>query len=170
MVNLIAKSPCANLLPRTIGTVTATEVEPGPVTLIQPRRGAPDLNLPAPNRMSGKDGARLLWFGRGQYLLMGAAPDAELAKHAALVDQSDGWAWVRLDGAGAEDVLARMIPLDLRPQTFKRGHTARTEIAHMSGSITRLGDASLLICVFRSMANTLVHDLTVAMKAVAARR
>lgn len=169
MAELIARSPCAGLLPCSIGRAAATEVDPGQVTLIQPLKSARIADLPAPNRTADRGGARLLWFGHGQYLLMGGAPDTALTGRAALTDQSDGWAWVRLDGADAEAVLARLIPLDLRAGRFPPGHTARTEIAHMPGSVTRLGDGGLLLGVFRSMAATLVHDLKTAMRAVAAR-
>ena len=96
-------------------------------------------------------------------------PDPTLAGHAAMVDQSDGWAVLRLEGAGAAEVLARLVPLDLRAPQFRRGHTARTELQHMMASLTRLGPDAFLIMVFRSMARTLVHDLTSAMEAVAAR-
>lgn len=173
MVELIARSPCKDLLPITIGTVTATEVDPGPATLILPRGKGPKtvngLEPPAPGRMTARGAARLLWFGHGQYLLLGEAPDPGLSADAALVDHSDAWAMVRLDGAGAEAVLARLIPLDLRASAFPPGHTARTEIAHMAGSVTRLGGGAFLLCVFRSMAATLVHDLQTAMQALDAR-
>ena len=169
MVDLIAKSPCAGLLPLTHGTVTATEVDPGPVTLIQPLRGADLSGLPGPNETIAQKGARLIWFGRGHVLLIGGAPDPALAQTAALVDQSDAYAWVRVDGAGAADVLARLIPLDLRAAAFPPGATARTDISHMAGSVTRLEDGGFLLAVFRSMAATLVHDLKTAMQALAAR-
>ena len=76
---------------------------------------------------------------------------------------------VRLEGGAAEDVLARLVPVDLRQSGFKRGHTLRTMLQHMSVSITRISDEAFLILAFRSMAGTLVHDLETAMKGVAAR-
>ena len=88
---------------------------------------------------------------------------------AALVDQSDAWAVVRLEGEGAEDVLARLVPVDLRLVSFPMGATARSKIGHMSGSVTRVGEDAFWLMVFRSMAETLVHDLKSAMEAVAAR-
>lgn len=180
MAELIARSPCAGLLPLQIGTLTATELPQMSLTVLAARKGAESalsealksahgMALPAVMRATGKDGARALWFGQGQVLLMGPAPDPALARHAALTDQSDGWAVIRLSGAGAEAALARLTPLDMRRQVFKRGHTARTELAHMMGSLTRLGDDDFLLLVFRSMAATLVHDLQTAMQGVTAR-
>ena len=87
-----------------------------------------------------------------------------------MTDQSDGWAVMRLEGAGARDVLARLCPLDLRAPVFKRGHTARSLLGHMNASITRVGVNAFEIMVFRSMANTAVHELNEAMKSVAAQK
>ncbi|WP_299782572.1 sarcosine oxidase subunit gamma [uncultured Roseobacter sp.] len=180
MVDLLAKSPCAGLLPITIGAVSVTEIDLGHLTSIAPYRGmtvtasdaftaAHDMSYPAANRATGKEGARALWFGRDMVLLAGPPPDPTLAGTAALTDQSDAWASVTVTGEGAEEVLARLVPIDLRAAHFKRGHTARTLIMHMNGSVTRTGADSFLILVFRAMAGTLVHDLKQAMEAVAAR-
>jgi sarcosine oxidase subunit gamma len=125
--------------------------------------------LPAPNRATGKDGARALWFGRDMALLMGPVPDPALVRYAALTDQSDAWAVVQLEGKGARDVLARLTPLDLRPDVFETGHTARSDLQHMMVSITRVGEEAYMIMVFRGFAETLVHDLKTAMQGVAAR-
>lgn len=181
MVKLMPKSPCDGLLPLTIGTLTASAPDPGVLTSLAPFKGrkaalsdalqsAHGMALPKPNRATGKQGARALWFGQGTALLMGPQPDEALAHHAALTDQSDAWAVVRLDGSGARDVLARLTPIDLRARVFKRGHTARTDLQHMMGSITRTGEDAYQIMVFRAFAETLVHDLKTAMETVAARR
>lgn len=180
MAELIAKSPCDGLLPVEIGGVTLTEEDLGHLTALAPYRGqakdaaaalksAHGMVWPGPNRVTGKQGARAIWFGRAHVLLAGPAPDAALAAHAALTDQSDAWACVRLEGAGAEDVLARLVPLDLRAGRFKRGHSAKTQLMHMNVSISRIGEHAFLILAFRSMAKTLVHDLKTAMAGVAAR-
>ena len=94
---------------------------------------------------------------------------ADLAAEGAITDQSDAWAFMRLTGAGAEDVLARLVPVDLRLAVFMPGQTVRTELMHMMASITRSGDDSFDIMVMRSFAKTAVHDLHEAMKSVAAR-
>ncbi|MEL6839146.1 MAG: sarcosine oxidase subunit gamma, partial [Pseudomonadota bacterium] len=72
-------------------------------------------------------------------------------------------------GAGVEDVLARLVPVDLRLATFKTGHTARTMLGHMSVAISRVGAQSFEIMAMRSMAGTLVHELETAMRSVALR-
>lgn len=177
-LTLTATSPCAGLLPRTVGTCTLTETDLGLLTSVAPYKGnaisealkaAHGMAFPAPNRTTGKDGARAIWFGRELALLAGPAPDATLANHAALSGQSDAWACVTLSGDDARAVLARLVPVDLSPASFKQGHTARTQLGHMTASITRTGNDSFLILVFRSMAATLVHDLVTAMESLAVR-
>lgn len=181
MVELRAESPLNGMDLVEVGQARLTEVDLGKLTSLAPYKGqdvalskalkaAHGLALPGAGRATGKEGARAIWFGHRMALLAGPAPDAGLTQYAALSDQTDAWVSVRLDGADAKDVLARLTPLDLRVVDFKRGHTARTELMHMSVSITRLSEAGFLILGFRSMAGTLRHDLEEAMRGVAARR
>lgn len=178
MGNLIARTPCEGLLPLKIGTCSLSEITPEAITSIMPASGqtaavsdaimdAHGMAFPAAGRATGRDGARLIWSGQGQAMLVG--PPADAIDGAALTDQSDAWAVMRLEGEMAEQVLARLVPVDLRAASFKRGHTARTMLFHMSCSITRVGAAAFEIMVFRSMARTAVHELDVAMKSVAAQ-
>lgn len=180
MVELTPKSPFADLLPLSFGPMTLSEIEFGQLTLLSPFKGAEGavsdalkaahgVALPAEGRSSDRDGCRVIWFGRGQVLVMGPAPPAELSRHAALSDQSDAWACVEFAGPGAVDVLSRLVPLDVRASAFPVGHTARSLIGHMSGSVTCLGPDRFLLMVFRSMAGTLVHELSEAMDTVLAR-
>lgn len=181
MVDLIAKSPCDGLLPVTIGTLSVSEVESTSLTSLAPFKGqsialgkalkaAHGVEAPAPGHTAHSGDTRVLWFGQDMLLLMGPDPDAKLAKHAALTDQSDAWAVVELSGDGASDVMARLTPLDLRARQFSTGQTARTEVQHMMASVTRMGPEAWMIMVFRGFAETLVHDLRVAMETVTARR
>lgn len=180
MTELTARTPGAGLFPIEIGGITVREETPEAITAISPYRAreadlsaaleaAHGMALPGPGRSTGKAGARAIWFGRDMVMLVGPRAEAALSDHAALTDQSDAWTVVRLDGAGARDVLARLTPLDLRDGQFKRGHTARSELAHMAASITRVGPEAWQIMVFRSLARTLAHDLETAMRGVAAR-
>lgn len=176
MARLIANTPCAGLLPKTIGTVTLSEVDHGTIALIAPFKGqkkatsdalkaAIGVSFPAPNRMVGRD-TRMVWCGKDQVLLIDGVPP-ELP--AQVINHTDAWTLVRIDGDDARAVLARLTPIDLRDGVFKRGHTARTLIAHMTGSVTRIGAKTYEIMVMRSMAGTLVHDLEQAAANVAAR-
>ncbi len=180
VAELKPRTPCGDPLAVAHGDIRLEEIDVGQMTLLSvlgssdplsaALEAAHGMGFPAPNRTSGKAGARCVWFGRNQALLIGPAADATLARHAALVDQSDAWCAVSLTGASSEDVLARLVPLDLRAGRFKRGHTARSQLGHMQASITRTGTDSFMILVFRSMAASLIQELSHAMQAVAARR
>ncbi len=173
MANLIALPPCAGLLPVREGGITVTEVTHDRLMSVAPFAGKAKAvsdaikaqvgsGLPAPNRKTGP----VQWFGHGTWMVSGAV---ELDGFAAVTDQTDAWATVQIAGDGVEDVLARLVPVDLRATVFKKGHTARTMLAHLSVCVTRVGPVAFEIMVMRSMAATLVHDLQVAMRGVAAR-
>ena len=161
VVDLIAKTPCGEMLPIRIGQITLSEVGPGSMTSLAAYNGqgvalskalkeAHGMTMPNMGKTTGKADARALWFGQGVVLLMGPAPAPILSEHAAVTDQSDAWTVVRLEGEGAVEVLARLTPLDLCVSEFRRGHTARTEVAHMAASVTHIGKNSYQIMVFRS--------------------
>jgi len=180
VVELNAESPCAGLLPIEAGACALSEVTLAQMTMLTPYKGKEKqldqvlkdkhgMGLATPNRSTGKAGSSCIWFGYGQAMLIGPVPDPALAEFCAVVDQSDAWAVVRLQGAGAADVLARLTSIDLRGAKFKRGHTARTELRHMMVSITHVGPDAYQIMAFCSMAGTLVHDLNGAMLSVAAQ-
>ncbi|MCB2110472.1 MAG: sarcosine oxidase subunit gamma [Defluviimonas sp.] len=178
MASLIAKTPCAGILPLKIGQLRLEEPAPAPITSIAPFSGkdravasalkALGLGWPAPDRaVTGAAGA-CLWSGRGQAFLLGVAPEG-MAGIAALTDQSDGWARIALEGPGAEAVLARLVALDIGAAAFPAGSTARTGLGHMMALLWRSAPERFEIFVFRSMARTAVHELETAMRACAAR-
>jgi len=177
VARLIAKTPFGGLLPMEAGAVSVTEVDPGAVTFVQSLKGqagtvsaalwqAVGAGLPGPGEALTGRGARLLWCGPGQALVLGArvAPEG-----AAVVDQSDGWAVARIAGGDARRVLGRLTPLDVRASVFGEGQTARTLLGHMTAQITPLGEEAFEVMVFRSMAGTLAHDFGRAMGHVAGR-
>ncbi len=177
MARLIAKSPAEGLLPVVVRGLTLTEADHGRITSVAPFRGqeaavagalkqAIGAAWPAPGRITGRAGARAVWSGLGQVLVLG--PEVAVAG-AALTDQSDAWCCLALEGEGAAAALARLTPLDLRESVFKRGHAARSLLGHMSCLFLRTGAARYEMLVFRSMARTAVHELTRAMESVAAQ-
>jgi sarcosine oxidase subunit gamma len=168
-------SPAAGVLPLTIGGISIREADVGQLTHIASYAGADEalnaalaqahgLGWPGPNQSLSTDHARIIWFGRDAALLAGPAPQGGLEDHAALADQSDAWAAIEIEGPALDQVMARLVPVDLRPHVFAVGQTVRSQIQHMNGSVTRLAEDRMLILVFRSMAKTLVHDLQEAIE------
>lgn len=179
MVKLIATSPCSDLLPRVFTGVSVSEVTPEQITLVAPYHAdmqstsavleeALGAVFPAPNRFeTGADGVRIIWCGPAQALVVDAqVPPLD---GAAVVDQSDAWAIVRIKGEHAVAVLSRLTPIDLRLVHFQPGHTARTMLGHMTVTISRLEEAEFEVMAMRSMAGTLVHELEQAALRVSAR-
>ncbi|MGP6087487.1 sarcosine oxidase subunit gamma [Antarctobacter jejuensis] len=180
MVELTAKTACEGLLPISRGGVTLSEIAPGHITALLPLRGqraalsaalqaAHGVSFPEVGKADEGEGVSCIWSGRDQAFLIGPAPDPGLAELAAMTDQSDAWATVLLAGEAAEDVLARLVPIDLRPAAFPVGTSARTLCQHMTITIWRREDG-FGIMAFRSMARTLAHEIGEAMASVAARQ
>tara|TARA_R110002051_G_scaffold41029_2_gene84973 strand:+ start:1081 stop:1605 length:525 start_codon:yes stop_codon:yes gene_type:complete len=173
VVDLIAKTPCGGLLPVTIGQTALSEITIDYAWSVAPFDGRMDattaalkklgLTLPETGRFTATEMAQMIWFGHGQYLVLGV-PDLPPLP-AAVTGQSDGWACVRIDGA-ARDLLARLAPVDLRDFD---GQVLRTLVGHMSAVLIGRAGGVVDVMVMRSMAQTLVHELTTAAKAVAAR-
>lgn len=177
MARLIAKSPFEALLPVEVAGCVLSEVQSEAITSVAPFAGQEEAvsaallsaigaGFPAPDRMTSADGVRIVWTGRAQAMVLGPAV---APAGAAVTDQSDAWAVVALDGSIARQVLARLVPIDLRDRAFPDGASARTMLAHMTCTLMRTGAERYEIMVFRSMAATAVHDLSVAMKSVAAQ-
>ena len=179
MARLIATTACAGLLPRTVAEVTLTEATLGTVTFIAPFRGqteaatailtADGLRFPDPGETITSGRARIIWAGHGRALLCGVEPPMALIGVAALTEQTDASAVVRIEGDAVEAVLARLVPVDLRTRSFAEGRTARTMVGHMTASVTRVGPMAFEVMVMRSMAATVVHELTEAAIGVQAR-
>jgi heterotetrameric sarcosine oxidase gamma subunit len=165
------------MLPLSAGGVTLSEVLPEAITSVAPFAGqdaavsasldaAVGAAFPEPNRWAGSAAARAVWTGPGQAMVIGRRVTPE---GAALTDQSDGWAVLRVEGEGAEAVLARLVPVDVRRRHMPPGHAARTLLHHMTCTLLRVDDTAFEILVFRSMAATAVHHLETAMRSVAAQ-
>lgn len=174
MVKLVAKSPCAGLLPISHGGVTLRELTPERITSVAPFKGkdkvvstalakAVGAGLSEIGRIVTGVSGRVLWTQQGQYFVL----DAKLPKlKAAVTDQSDAWACVALEGNGAGEVLARLCPLNFG--AMDEGDVARSTIGHMSAIIIRRSDGYDLM-VFRAFAKALVHDVETIMRSVAAQ-
>lgn len=180
MAELIARSPARGLTPVETAGAMLIEAPMAPIWAVMPYRGragalsealatAHGLGFPDPGAVQGAGAVRIAWSGLDQAFLMGVAPDTTLAAHAALVDQSDAWTHLLLEGAAARDVLARWVPVDLSPAACPPGSARRTLLGHMAALILHPGGDRFEILVFRSMAGTAVHEITRAMRAVAAR-
>jgi heterotetrameric sarcosine oxidase gamma subunit len=178
VAELIAKTALQGQKPHVALGTTLAEVDPGMVTSIAPFPGQEKavakalkplgFGFPAVNSFAVSGAAKIVWSGREQALLIGAAcPDMGAA--AAVTDQSGGWVTLSLNGAAAADALMRYVPMDLRLASFPVGMAARTPLYHMSMVLLRVAEDEFHLMLFRSMARTAWHEIEVALKTLAAR-
>ena len=160
-------------VPAEVGGLRMAPVQLDAVTEVLPIGGAGvsaalkaaiGVGLPEPGR-SAAGNVRIVWFGREAALIIGASIDVE---EAFCVDQSDGWAALEMSGA-VREVVARLCPLDLRETSFPPGATARTLLNHVGVSLTRTEPDRWLLLAPRTMAGTVLEELTAAAAMVAAR-
>ena len=109
---------------------------------------------------SGK-AADLVWSAPGQWLAVGARADSldgladSLDGVAAITDQSDSRAVLRVSGPRARHVLAKGFAIDLHPSAFSAGSSAVTKVAHLSVHIWQVDTApTFLIAVPRSYSSS----------------
>jgi heterotetrameric sarcosine oxidase gamma subunit len=108
-------------------------------------------------------GAWIAIHERGRDALMPALHDA-IGDLAALVDQSDGYAVLKLSGLFVRETLAKLLPVDLHPSAFAVGCTASTVAAHMSVTLWHAEDGTdgvaFEIAIYRSFALSFWHALS----------
>lgn len=104
-------------------------------------------------------GLDLAWAGPEQWLAVSADRAVvgrlagELEGLAAVSDQSDARAVLRLSGPKAREALAKGCPIDLHPRVFRAGDTAITAVAHIGVQLWQVDDEPTFdLLVARSMA------------------
>lgn len=177
MPELIAK-PALDAAPVTLAGITLSVADPGRITFVAPFPGQEKavakllkplgLGFPAPNTALTKGEARIVWTGRGQAALIGVPVPEGMQAAAAVTDQTDGLAAFALRGARAAEVLARLVPIDLREAVFPPGSAARSGLNHMPLILVR-EEAGFLILTFRSMARTAWAELNEVLHHIEAR-
>ncbi|WP_293811737.1 sarcosine oxidase subunit gamma [uncultured Bosea sp.] len=106
------------------------------------------LTLPPTPRIARGPAHDIVWAGPDQWLLRTASRNgftgllSELSAHAAVSEQSDARAALRLSGPRARDVLAKGVMLDLHPTAFAIGDVALTNVAYVGAHLWRLDDAA----------------------------
>ena len=103
----------------------------------------------------------VLWAGPLQWLVISRQADlpsrlsTDLGHIAAVSDQSDARAVLRMEGTSVRAALAKGCPIDLHPRAFGHGVTAVTTIAGIGVQIWRDDDGDAFhLAVARSMAGS----------------
>jgi sarcosine oxidase subunit gamma len=85
---------------------------------------------------------------------------ARIGPFAAVSDQSDARAVLRVTGHNVRNVLAKGMPVDLHPKAFKPGDVACTVVGYINTQIDLLDEATWQLAVPRSMAGSFWSWLT----------
>ena len=108
-------------------------------------------------------GAAVLWAGPDQYFVQaGGRGEGALAAElsmmfagiASVSDQSHGRVVLRIAGDRVRAVLAKGTPVDLHPDVFPVGRSALTQMAHVGVHLTRVGDDTYDLSVFRGFSES----------------
>jgi sarcosine oxidase subunit gamma len=130
-------------------------------------RAAYGIDLPAGPKRVQAAGISFVGTGPRSWLAMrdGGDPAADLRRAlgdaAALADQSDGYAVLRVSGPKARAALEKGIGIDLHPRAFRTGDAASTACAHLGIVLWQLDETPAYeIAVFRSLAGSFWHWLS----------
>ena len=85
----------------------------------------------------------------------------ELGDAAAVADQSDGYAVLRLSGSKVRATFEKGLGVDLHPRAFRPGDAAVTVCAHLGVVLWQVDDTPAYdVAVFRSLASAFWHWLS----------
>jgi sarcosine oxidase subunit gamma len=123
------------------------------------------LSLPGPGRACRATGSGnppvALWVGPMRWWIAGAASwTADLVGDAALVDLGEARVVIRIEGAGAMELLACILPLDLDATAFPIDGCAQSVYAGVGVLLHRIADAGFELYVPSSYAASLWEQLT----------
>ena len=131
---------------------------------------------PPPLKVASGRSGDLVWSGPDHWLFVGkergliAEIAARLAGLAAVSDQSDARAVLRVSGPRVREALAKGCMIDLHPRAFQPGSTALTSIAYMGVQLWQVDDAPTYdLAVFRSLAGSFWSWLVSRRRSSAAR-
>lgn len=113
--------------------------------------------------LSTQSGVRTMWAGPDQWYVIGASFATlvgMLAGSASVVDQSHGRVTLRIAGPKARAVLAKGTPVDIHADRFAINHSALTQMAHVGVHMTRTGEDTFELSVFRGFAESFWEWLT----------
>jgi sarcosine oxidase subunit gamma len=108
---------------------------------------------------AGPDQNFVIAEGRGEGALFTELSSA-LSGIASISDQSHGRAVIRIAGPKARAVLAKGTPVDLHPDEFPVGKSALTQMAHVGVHLTRVGEDTYDLSVFRGFSQSFWEWIT----------
>ena len=128
------------------------------------------LGVPGMRAVLTKDAYAVAWMSPDEVLVLvpyesagalAAALTAGLGEmHSLVVNVSDARALFALKGDGVRDVLAKIAPVDLRPEVLSDAVMCRTRLGQVAGAFWLVDDTTLQVICFRSVAAYVYGVLT----------
>jgi sarcosine oxidase subunit gamma len=114
----------------------------------------------------------LAWMSPDEVLVMVHYTDVDAAaealtlglkkQHVLVVNVSDARSVIRVSGAGARDVLARLTPVDMHASKLTAGDLRRARLAQVAGAFWLVDDTTIDLICFRSVSDYVYGLLTMA--------
>ncbi|MBL6855544.1 MAG: hypothetical protein ISQ88_04130 [Rhodobacteraceae bacterium] len=124
------------------------------------------VSLPKPNQKTIDGNLQIISTGMEQWFIIDCDVDKLkkiITKNAAVTEQSDGWVRLLLLDNFRYDVMARLCPVEPT-----NASVVRTQIAGMM-SIVSFDDSGVELFFMRSMIETAIMEIELAMKSVSAQ-
>lgn len=144
-----------------LGLAAIIAREGGGPALSDPLRDLIGVAPPSTPKVARGTGGDLVWSGPNQWLVV--SPQRSIAERltgklaglAAVSDQKDARAVLRLGGPRIREALAKGCLVDLHPRAFRPGDAASTIIAHVGVQLWQLDEGPTYdLAVFRSMSGS----------------
>ncbi len=131
-------------------------------------------SIPESGRIAFNGDKGLVWMSPDEVLVLVPYLDVagtlmEIDKalkglHYLAVDVSDARAVIAVEGPFAAEVIAKLAPVDLHPDSFAVGQFRRSRLGQTAAAFWRSDTGFLVVC-FRSLAGYMFDQLAVAAKA-----
>ncbi len=161
---VLEETPMIGGLPLEMGALKLRLVEHDAITAVMSAKGERPALFVEIGEVKDTEHGPLVWAGQDQAFLFGSV---EACEGAYLADISDGWVFFALEGEGAEHVMARLAPIELRKSKVFAGKSFRTQLGHLQALIVT-SEKGYEIGVMSSFAKTAMHEIKEAMETVAA--
>jgi sarcosine oxidase subunit gamma len=153
----------AEAMPRSAAGIAAFRDHAGMRAALQAELGA---DIPDRPCFIQAGGITLSCLAPARYFATGPRPSnlperlaQALQGLAAITDQSDLWQAFACSGMNIRERLARLVPIDVRPERFPVGGLALTRAGHLDARLWRVGDDAYELAVLRSYADELRYLL-----------
>lgn len=162
--------PIAVIEPAGPQGMVSLRADLGDATVAKAVKAATGCAMPGPRQIVTEAGRSVAWMSPDEVLLLvphDAAPgvssglaEALAGTHHLATEVSDARAMFTIRGDGADDVVAKLCPVDIA--RLPQGEIRRTRAAQVAAALWRSGEGEISLVAFRSVAGYVERLLDVA--------